>query len=332
MAALRGVRSRTARALRGAPAAAFPISRKRPEVTGTMALSDLINVAWCACRRAHHDRVTMVAAGVAFFVLLATFPGIAAIVSLYSIFADPEKGGILIAALPAVLPEQAVEIIAQQTRRIAEQQSASGRASFFVPLFGFAILLWSTTKGMRSLFNALNEIRATEERRSFIKLTAISLIFTIGFIVFLLFVVGVVFILPTVLDGIGFGKVSSLTIKLLRWPFLLVVVGFSLALIYRFGANRENAQWRWITMGSGIASLLWICSSILFEWVVSKFGSFDELYGSLSAVIGFMIWIWLSTIVVLFGAELDAAAEGGSDLSAHSRLSSTSFARASSND
>lgn len=122
-----------------------------------------------------------------------------------------------------------------------------------------------------------------------------------------------VFVLPTVLDGIGLGAVASLILNLLRWPILLVVIGFSLALIYRFGSNSENAEWRWITLGSVVASLLWVCSSILFEWVVLRFGSFDELYGSLSAVIGFMIWIWLSTIVVLFGAELDAAAERRTD-------------------
>lgn len=274
-----------------------------------MIAKELIGIVWQACRKAFRDRVTALAAGVAFFVVLAIFPGIAALVWLYSIFADPGKGGVLLAALPTVLPDQAVEIIARQTKRIADQQGGSGSTLLFAPLLGFAILLWSTTRGIKSLFVALQTIDDTEERRGFIRLTAISLAFTIGFIVFLLLVVGLVFILPTVLSGIGLGAASSLAIKLLRWPLLLVFVGFSLVLIYRFGSGRENAPWRWISLGSGTASLLWVCCSILFEWVVARFGSFDELYGSLSAVIGFMIWIWLSTIVVLFGAELDAAAE-----------------------
>ena len=273
-----------------------------------MSVGDLVRVAWHAGREAHRDHVTMVAASVAFFVLLAIFPGIAAVVSLYSAFADPERGGAIIAVLPAVLPEQAVEIIARQTTRVAEQKSARGGNFIFAPLLGFAILLWSTTRGMRSLFNALNVVYHTEERRGYIKLTAISLAFTIGFIAFLLFVVGVVFVLPTILAGIGLGSVTSLILTLLRWPVLLVIVAISLALIYRYGSNRENAQWRWFTTGSCIASLLWVCSSILFEWAVSRFGSFDQLYGSLSTVIGFMVWIWISTIVVLFGAEIDAAA------------------------
>lgn len=274
-----------------------------------MTVEESATLVWQACRKAYRDRVTTVAAGVAFFILLALFPGIAALVSLYGIFADPGKGGVLLAALPAVLPEQAVEIIARQTRRIAEQQGDSGRTLRFAPLVGFAILLWSTTRGMRSLFDALQTIQGTGDRRGLIEQTAVSLAFTIGFVVFLLFAVGVVFVLPTVIAGVGLGTISSLVVRLLRWPVLLVFVGFSLALIYRFGPGRENAKWRWITLGSGIASLLWVCTSILFEWVVSRFGSFDELYGPLSAVIGFMIWIWLSTIVVLFGAELDAAAE-----------------------
>ncbi|WP_291862304.1 YihY/virulence factor BrkB family protein [Bradyrhizobium sp.] len=268
-----------------------------------------IEIVWQAGRKARGDRVTLVSAGVAFFVLLATFPGIGATVSLYSIFADPENGGPLVAALPSVLPQQAVEIIARQTRRFAEQQGESSRSLLFVPLLGFAILLWSTTKGIRALFNALNVIHDTEEKRGFIKLTAISLVFTIGFIVFLLFVIGVVFVLPVALDGVGLGEASSLIVSLLRWPLLLVVVGLALALMYRFGSNRENAEWRWIAMGSVVASVLWVGTSILFEWFVARFVSFAELYGSLGAVIGFMIWIWLSTIVVLFGAELDAAAQ-----------------------
>lgn len=278
-----------------------------------MTAKDVINGVWQACRKAYDDRVTTIAAGVAFFIVLATFPGIAALVSVYGIFADPGKGSVLLAALPTVLPEQVVEIIGRQTRRIAEQQGEAGRTLLFAPLIGFAILLWSTSRGMRSLFGALQTISNTEESRGIIKLTALALAFTIGFVVFLLFVVGVVFILPTVIAGIGLGAISSLLVKLLRWPVLLVFVGLSLTLIYRFGPDRNNAKWRWITIGSGIASLLWVCSSLLFEWVVSRFGSFDELYGSLSAVIGFMIWIWLSTIIVLFGAELDAVAERRAD-------------------
>ena len=168
-----------------------------------MTVSDVIGLGWQACHKGYRDRLTMLAAGVAFFVVLATFPGIAAMVSLYSMFAEPEKGGTLLAALPSILPEQAVEIIARQTKRVAQQQGGSGRALIFSPLLGLAILLWGTTKGIRSLFSALNVINDTEERRGFIKLTAISLIFTIGFIVFLLFVVGVVFILPAVLPGVG---------------------------------------------------------------------------------------------------------------------------------
>lgn len=279
------------------------------KAAGTMTLGESANLVWLACRKALRDRVTTLAAGVAFFILLALFPGIAALVSLYSLFADPGKGGVLLAALPTVLPEQAVEIIARQTRRIAEQQGDAGRALGLAPLVGFAILLWSTSRGMRALSGALQAIHDTEERRGLIVQIAVSLAFTIGFVIFLLFAVGVVFVLPTVIAGIGLGTISSLLVRLLRWPVLLVFVGLSLALIYRFGANRENARWRWITLGSGIASLLWVCTSILFEWVVARVGRLDDVYGSLSAVIGFMIWIWLSTIVVLFGAELDAAAE-----------------------
>lgn len=274
-----------------------------------MTISALISVVWHAGREAHRDQITMVAASVAFFVLLAIFPGLAAIVSVYSAFADPEKGGAIIAALPTVLPEQAVEIIARQTMRVSEQKGAAGSNFNFVPLLGFAVLIWSAMRGIRSLLNALNVVYDTEERRGYIELTAISLAFTIGFVAFLLFVIAMVFVLPAIFITLGLGSDSSMILTLLRWPVLLIVVALSLALIYRFGSNRDNARWRWITTGSCVASVLWVCSSILFEWAVSRFGSFDQLYGSLSTVIGFMIWIWISTIVVLFGAEIDAAVE-----------------------
>jgi membrane protein len=270
-----------------------------------MTRSEIYGVAKDALHRSSEDHLTFVAAGVAFFVLLAIFPGIAAIISLFGLVADPQDGGALLSALSSVLPEQAVGIIQSQIEHSADK-TREGRAMSFLPVVGLVILLWSTNKGMLAIFNALNIIHNVDERRGFVRLNAMSLLFTIGLIALLLFFMSVVFVFPAAAEQLGIDQIPAAIVTSLRWLALLVVVGFAIALLYRYGSSRDGAM-RWISAGSAVAALLWIVVSLLFEWTVSNFGGFAQLYGSLSSVIGFMVWIWLSSIVVLFGAELDMA-------------------------
>ena len=116
-------------------------------------------------------------------------------------------------------------------------------------------------------------------------------------------------VLPVALEYIGLGGATETLIKIARWPVLFVVVAFGLACIYRYGPSRDKPKWRWITPGSAVASLLWIAASLLFSWYAANFGSYNKTYGSLGAAIGFMMWIWISTVVTLLGAELDAEME-----------------------
>ena len=120
--------------------------------------------------------------------------------------------------------------------------------------------------------------------------------------------VGVVAI-PVVLNFVGLGDTLETALRLARWPVMLLAVGFFLACLYRYGPSRERAQWRWVSWGSGVAALAWIVFSLGFSWYVTNFGNYNETYGSLGAAIGFMTWIWLSSTVVLVGAELDAEME-----------------------
>ena len=274
-----------------------------------MPFADCFTIAWTACRETVADRVTALAAGVAFYVLLAVFPGIAALVALYGLFADADNTGKLLSALPAIVPEQAVQIISRQVRHVTAAENSARHGLGLTSALGFAVLLWSSNKGTRALLDALNVVHDSQETRSFLRLTLYSLVFTAGAIIFLLFAIGVVLILPAALDLMGLHQLTWRLVDLLRWPLLLLVVALVLAFTYRYGPSRAEATWRWITFGSGVASVLWVITSFLFSWTVSQSTSFDEVYGPLSAIIGFMIWIWLSTIVVLFGAELDAAAD-----------------------
>jgi membrane protein len=279
-----------------------------PESDIPMTSRTLFEVIWNAICRARRDHITLIAAGVAFFMLLAIFPGLGAALSVYSLFADPGQGGPLLSALPGVLPEQVTQFIAAQIKQVAQRQQAAQSPFDPAAILGFGMLLWSSNRGMRSIFTALNTIGNKTEGRGIIKLTAISLLFTLGFLLFSVCAAGLILVLPSVLTAIGLDAVFVTTLRLLRWPVLLLVLGLSLAVIYRFGATQASDNWRDVAPGSVAAAFLWLISSIIFEWVFTTFGSFDRFYGSLSVVIGFMIWVWISVTALLFGAEINAAA------------------------
>lgn len=264
------------------------------------------DILWRVYERVQHDRVMLVAAGVTFYALLALFPAITALVSIYGLFADPVTLQEHLNMLAGFLPSGALDIIGEQVKRIASKGAGTLSISFIVSL---VIALWSANAGMKSIFDALNIVYEESEKRSFIVLNAISLMFTLGAILFLLVAVGAVVILPIFLGYLGLGSSAEMLVSILRWPALLAGIIFGLALIYRYGPSRDNAKWRWITPGSIVASILWLAASMLFSWYVANFGSYNETYGSLGAVIGFMTWIWISTIIVLVGTEINAEME-----------------------
>lgn len=155
----------------------------------------------------------------------------------------------------------------------------------------------------------VNVVYSENEWRSFLTLNAISLVFTIGAIMFVLSAIVGIVVLPVALNYIGLSHSSDWLLRLGRWPAMLITVAFGLALVYRFGPSRKAPRWRWITWGSAIASLLWLLASVLFSFYAANLGSFNATYGSLGAAIGFMTWLWISAIVILLGAELDAELE-----------------------
>ncbi len=252
------------------------------------------------------NRIVTFAAGVTFYSILALFPAIAALVSLYGLFADPASIASHLNSLAGVLPGGAVQVIGDQLNRLAAQPHQSLGLTFAV---GLATALWSANAGIKSLFDALNLVHSEPERRGLIRLNVASLIFTAASIGFVLLALGAMVVLPLVLDYLGLATVADEVIRWLRWPALLVVVMVGLSLLYRFGPSRAEPRWRWITWGSAVAAILWLVASALFTWYAANFGSYDKTYGSLGAVIGFMVWIWISIIVVLLGAEIDAEME-----------------------
>ena len=252
------------------------------------------------------DRILAISAGVTFFVLLAIFPGIAGLIALYGLYAEPQSIAQHLDAAAGVLPEGGLQIVREQIERLTSQPSRRLGLATFV---GLAIALWSANGGMKAMFDALNVVYHEKESRGFIRLNAISLAFTLGAMLFMLVALAALTILPAVLNSLGLSRVVELLVKVGRWPVLFVVVSFAIALIYRYGPSRDKPQWRWITPGSMFAAAGWLAASLLFSWYTENFGKYNETYGSLGAVIGFMTWLWISTMVILLGAKLNAETE-----------------------
>jgi membrane protein len=252
------------------------------------------------------DRILAISAGVTFFVLLAIFPAIAGLIALYGLYAEPQTISQHLNAASGVLPEGGLQIIREQIERLTSQPSQRlGLAT----LLGLAIALWSANGGMKALFDALNVVYHEKERRGFVRLNVISLTFTLGAMLFVLVAFATMTVLPSVLNSLGLSRATELIVKVARWPVLFLVVSFAIALIYRFGTSRDKPKWRWITPGSMFAAAIWLAASLLFSWYTENFGKYNETYGSLGAAIGFMTWLWISTMVILIGAKLNAETE-----------------------
>jgi membrane protein len=279
---------------------------RRAATPSNIPLEGWKDILWRVWSEFSEDRVTLIAAGATFYLLLALFPALAAFVSIYGFVADPVTVADHIAFLGGVLPSGGVELIETQLRSLASQNEAALSFGFIVGL-GFA--LWSANNGIKTLFEAMNIAYDETEKRGFIKLTLISLGFTLGALVIgVLFIVSVG-VVPAVLAVVGLGGVTEILISLLRWPVLFVAAAFGVSILYRYGPSRERAKWRWVTWGSVVATALWLLASILFSWYLANFADYNATYGSLGAVIGFMMWTWISMVIIILGAELNSEME-----------------------
>lgn len=264
------------------------------------------DIFWRTYNQIGEDRLLAVGAGAVFYLLLAMFPAITAFVSSYGLFADTHTIAENLSALSNVIPQGTVEIIEEQVIRLTQTSNTALGFGFF---FGLGLALWSANAGMKAIIDALNVVYDESEKRNFIKLNLVSLAFTLGALIFLAMALSAVVILPLALSWLGFETMTGQLIAIFRWPALMIVVLLWLAVLYRFGPSRREAKWRWISVGSIFAMFFWLGGSALFSWYLSNFADYDATYGSLGAAIGLMMWLWLSVIVILVGAELNAEIE-----------------------
>jgi membrane protein len=264
------------------------------------------DILWRTYVRTGEDRLLATAAGVVFFGLLAIFPAVTALVSCYGLFASPSTIGANLQTLSLMLPEGSFQIVQDQIGRVLDKGNTALGVTF---LFGLALAVWSANAGVKAVIDALNVVYEEREKRGFVRLNLLSLAFTTGGIAALLLMVGAVVALPLAFDHLGIEPDSQTIVALARWPLLFVVLVAALSLLYRFGPSRRAARWQWLSVGAVSAAVLWIAGSALLSWYLSNFGNYSATYGSLGAAIGLMMWMWMSAIIVLCGAELNSEIE-----------------------
>jgi membrane protein len=264
------------------------------------------DIVWRTYQQTGEDRLFAVAAGVVFYGLLAVFPALTALVSLYGLFASPAAIGDHLSLAAGLLPQGFIDILHDH---IGKLTSGNGAKLGFGFVFGLAVALWSANAGIKAIMDALNVAYGEQEKRGFIKLTFVSLAFTLAALGSTLLALGAVVILPIALNYVGLPNVTDLFLRVARWPLLLILIIIGLAVLYRHGPSRRKPRWQWISVGSLVAAVAWLVSSVLLSWYLTSFADYNVTYGSLGAGIGMMMWMWISSIVILLGAQLNSEIE-----------------------
>jgi membrane protein len=264
-----------------------------------------LQVAKRGWKEAKADQVPLLSAGVAFYSFLAIFPALIALVSIYGLFADPNTIANQLNAMTATLPEQARQVITDQVTMLA-----SRRAALSIGLaISIVIALWSASGGVSNLLTAVNVAYDEEEKRGFIKKRLMSLGLTIAGIVFMVIMLSIVAVLPALLKAIFGAGVLRWIFQILGWLVLVVLVMSALAIIYRLGPDRDAPKMKWVSVGAGIATLIWLVASIGFSIYSSTFGNYAKTYGVFAGIVVLLFWLWLSAYAILLGAEINAESE-----------------------
>ena len=249
------------------------------------------------------DQVPLLGAGVAFFAFLALFPAVIALVTLYGLFADPAMIADQVNSLTA-LPAEVRQLVVDQINN--QNRAALG----WTALLAIALSLFSASGGVNNLMTAVNVAYDEEDKRSPVKKRLIALALTLGAIVFIVIMLGLVAVVPAVLQSVfGDTPVLRFLLSAARWLLLVVLVTAALAVLYRVAPDRDAPKMRWVSVGAALATLLWLLASVGFSVYVSTFGNYAKTYGVFAGIIVLLFWLWITSYAVLLGAEINAEAE-----------------------
>ena len=272
------------------------------------------DIGWAGWRAVLHrtaremftDRVGLVAAGCAFYGTLALFPGISMLISVYGLVFDPVTVLPQLATLQDLLPPSAFQLISERVTVLVSKPPGTLGWSL---LLSSAVALWSAASGTKSVIAALNLAYEEREQRSFVRYQLTALTITVGVVIATVVGLGLLVALPATLTVLGFASHQRALIRGASFGLLVVSVVLALSLLYRYAPCRASPRWQWVTPGSMVATLLWVCASALFSWYVGTFATYDAMYGPLGAVAAVMMWFYVTAYVVLLGAELNAELE-----------------------
>lgn len=257
-------------------------------------------------KRLASDNLGIVAAGVAFYAFLAIFPALTALISMYGLLVEPRTIENQLNQMAGFLPPQAADLVGQILKQIAGR---SEKALGWGVLLSILLGLWSANNGTKSLVQGLNIAYNEKEKRGIIKLTALTLGFTLAGIFLVILSIGLVIGIPAVLNMLQFPQTIETLMSWARWPVLAFLILVSLSIIYKFAPCRTDPKLQWVTWGSTIATLLWLAGSAGFSLYVQNFGNYDATYGSIAAVVILLFWFQLSSYIVLLGAEINSEIE-----------------------
>jgi len=263
----------------------------------------IVKRAW---REAKSDQVPLLAAGVAFYSFLALFPAMIAAVLLYGLVRDPADVQKQVDELSATLPSDAASLLTTQLEAITSTSSRSLGLGLLVSL---ALALWSASGGVGNILSAINVAYDEEETRGFVKRKGLSLLLALAAIVFVVVAISLVAVAPALLDNQVDAGPLRWGLEAVRWLGLVAAMSFALAVLYRVAPDRDDPEFKWVSIGAVVATVVWLVASLGFSLYVDNFGSYNKTYGAMAGVVVLLLWLWLTMYVVLLGAEINAEAE-----------------------
>ena len=282
-------------------------SAERPQDVPAAGWKDIGRRVW---GEISEKNMFLIAGGVTYAVLLALFPALAAFVAIYGLVLDAGQIEHQVSSLAGVLPDQILQLVAQQLHSLTSAPSSSLGIGVVI---GLLLAIWSASRGMAGLMTGVNIAYEEEETRGFVKFNLIALLLTIGVIIGGSIAIALIGGLPAAVQAIGLGPVLKWLVLIVEWPVLMVLVLFGLAIIYRYAPDRDEPQWQWVTPGAITATVLWLVASIAFSIYAGNFGSYNQTYGSLAGAVVLMTWLYISEFVVLLGAAINAQSEMQTD-------------------
>jgi membrane protein len=263
-------------------------------------------VARAVWREMREDNLSLVAAGIGFYSLLAIFPAVGAIVALYGLMADRATIGEHLSFIRGFLPRDAYQLLADQVRELTSGEDVKLGFGFLV---GVVISMWSASRAVIALITAMNIAYEEAEERNFVVINLMAVAFTLAAVIVMLGAMALLGGLPALLESLAWPSWLKTLVLLLRWPPLGALVLISLALLYRYGPSRPHAHVEWLTPGALLAMLFWLVASVGFSLYVANFGKYNETFGSLAGGIILLLWFYVCAYAVCLGAEINAEIE-----------------------